>query len=57
VVTYAGDYDLVVSWSCMLKPATVWFGGDEARAISHWVVVFLAFGCAGALDCWWCIGQ
>jgi len=40
VVAHAGARDRMVGWSCMPKPVTVWFGGDEAGTISHWVVVF-----------------
>jgi len=57
VVAHADTHNCVVGWSCVVKPATVWFGGDEAGAISHRVVMFLAFGCARALDCRWCLGQ
>jgi len=51
VAAHAGARDCVVGWSHLPKHTTVWFGGDEARAVSHQVVMFLAFVCAGALDC------
>ena len=37
---HAGARDRVVGWSHLPKPATVWFGGDEAGAVSHQVVMF-----------------
>jgi len=40
VAVHAGARDRVVGWSRMLKPATVWFGGDKAGAVSHRVEVF-----------------
>ena len=40
MVAHAGARDRVVGWSCVPKPATVWFGGDEAGAVSHWMVMF-----------------
>ena len=40
MVAHAGTRRHVVGCSCVLKPATVWFGGDEARAVRHHVVVF-----------------
>ena len=40
MVAHAGARDHVVGWSRVLKPATVCFGGDEARAVSHRVVMF-----------------
>ena len=40
MVAHAGARDSVVGWLRVLKPATVWFGGDEARAVSHRVVMF-----------------
>ena len=57
MAAHAGARDRVVGWLRVPKPATVWFGGDEAGAVSHQVVMFLAFACSGALDRRWCLGQ
>jgi len=40
VIVHAGARDCVVGWLRVPKPATVWFGGDEAGAVSHRVVMF-----------------
>ena len=40
MIVHAGARDCVVGWLRMPKPATVWFGGDEAGAVSHRVVMF-----------------
>jgi len=47
VAAYAGARDRVVGWSRVPKPATVWFGGDEAGAVSHQVVMFGVRMCRG----------
>ena len=40
MVAHAGARDRVVGWSRVPKPTTVWFGCDEAGAVSRRVVMF-----------------
>jgi len=60
VVAQARARDRVVGWSRVLKPATMWFGGDEAGGVSHRVVLFwrshvpghsIASGVWGSVGC------
>ena len=39
-VAHAGACVRVVGWPYVLKPATMWFGGDESGTIGHRVVMF-----------------